>query len=285
MTPIVAMFAQEEVSVRGVRTETGSSTIAASDAREMPGAFGDTMRAVEALPGVTSVVSGLPYFFVRGAPPNNTAYFLDGVRVPLLFHVGLAQSVIHPGLVERVDFLPGAAPAQYGGYAGAIVAGTLKPPNPELHGEANLRLVDAGGLVEAPFADGRGTALAAARYGYPGPVAGLFTKVRLDYWDSAPCPRAGLSSRSSTPSTSVRGLRLLRRSPRRHPLWRRRPHRRRSADHVVIARYSARGRRTMLSRSSPSGRGRWVASLSVTHSRACETRSPHATTAVSFSSP
>jgi TonB family protein len=173
-----------EVTVVGARREIGQTTLSKSDVREMPGAFGDAFRAIEALPGVMPVASGLPYFYVRGAPPNNAGYFVDGIRVPLLFHLGLAQSVIHPGLIDHVDFFPSAAPAQYGGYAGAIIAGRTREPATAFHGEANLRLVDAGALLEAPFAGGRGSALVAGRYGYPGPIVALATDdTRIGYWD------------------------------------------------------------------------------------------------------
>jgi hypothetical protein len=172
-----------EVVVRGERREIGRATLSAADVREMPGAFGDAFRAIEALPSVTPTLSGLPYFFVRGAPPNDNGYFLDGVRIPLLFHVALGPGVIHPGLLERVDFHPGAAPASYGGFAGAIIAGYTRPPAETARGEAHLRLVDAGALIETPFAEGRGTALIAGRYGYPGPVVSAFSNTRLAYWD------------------------------------------------------------------------------------------------------
>jgi TonB family protein len=173
-----------EVTVVGARQEVGQTTLSKRDVREMPGAFGDAFRAIEALPGVTPVASGLPYFYVRGAPPNNAGYFVDGIRVPLLFHLGLAQSVIHPGLVDHVDFFPSAAPASYGGFAGGIIAGQTREPATALHGEANVRLVDAGALLESPFADGRGTALVAGRYGYPGPIVALATDdMKLGYWD------------------------------------------------------------------------------------------------------
>lgn len=49
-----------------------------------------------------------PFFYVRGAPPGNLGYFIDGVRVPYLFRIGFGPSVIHPGLVERVELYPGA---------------------------------------------------------------------------------------------------------------------------------------------------------------------------------
>jgi hypothetical protein len=173
-----------EVTVVGVRHEIGQTTLSKADVREMPGAFGDAFRAIEALPGVAPLASGIPYFFIRGAPPNNAGYFLDGIRIPLLFHLGLAQSVIHPGLVDHVDFFPSAAPARYGGYAGGIIAGQTREPATAFHGEANVRLVDAGALLEAPFADGRGTALVAGRYGYPGPIIALANDdMKIGYWD------------------------------------------------------------------------------------------------------
>ncbi|MDF2695493.1 MAG: tonB family protein [Labilithrix sp.] len=173
----------DEVTVRGKRHEIGQTTLSATDVREMPGAFGDPFRAIDALPGVTPMVSGLPYFFIRGAPPSNNGYFLDGIRVPLLFHVALGPGVVHPGLLDRVDFYPGAAPASYGRFAGAVIAGQTREPATTLHGAANVRLVDAGALLESPFAGGRGSALAAGRYGYPGPVVGAFSDVTLGYWD------------------------------------------------------------------------------------------------------
>ena len=98
-----------------MRHEIGETTLSATDVREMPGAFGNPFRAIEALPGVVPVVSGLPFFYIRGAPPNDNAYYVDGIRVPLLFHVGIGEGVIHPALIDRVDFYPGAAPASYGG--------------------------------------------------------------------------------------------------------------------------------------------------------------------------
>ena len=58
-----------EVTVVGARREVGQTSLSKSDVREMPGAFGDAFRAIEALPGVTPLASGIPYFYVRGAPP------------------------------------------------------------------------------------------------------------------------------------------------------------------------------------------------------------------------
>lgn len=155
-----------------------------AEVRLLPGAFGDPFRAVEALPGVTPIASGIPYFFVRGAPPGNVGYFLDGIRVPLLYHLGLGPSVVHPAIVDRVDLYPGGYPAQFGRFAGAIVSGETRQPRPDVNGEAQVRLVDAGAMLEVPFDGGRGSALAGGRYSYTGLLFSVVqSQIQLDYWD------------------------------------------------------------------------------------------------------
>ncbi len=174
----------EEVTVRGLRPAPGATSLGRAEVRQLPGAFGDPFRAIESLPGVTPIVSGLPFFYVRGAPPGNVGYFLDGVRVPYLFHVGAGPSVIHPGMVESVDLYPGGYPARYGRFAGGIVAAETTKPRTDLHGEGNIRIFDVGALVEGGFAGGKGTALVAGRYSYTAAILSLIAKdTTLDYRD------------------------------------------------------------------------------------------------------
>ena len=172
------------MNVRGVVAPPGATTMSRAEVRLLPGAFGDPFRAVEALPGVTPIASGLPYFFVRGAPPGNVGYYLDGMRVPLLYHLGLGPSVVHPAIVDRVDLYSGGYPAQFGRYAGAVVSGETRAPRQEINGEAQIRLVDAGAMLEVPFDGGKGSALAGGRYSYTGLLFTLAqSDLRLDYWD------------------------------------------------------------------------------------------------------
>ena len=87
----------DEIRVQGHRREVGGTTMRREEAREIPGAFGDPARFVEAMPGVVPTTSGLQAFYIRGAPPETTGYFIDGVPVPVLYHIGFGPSVIHPG--------------------------------------------------------------------------------------------------------------------------------------------------------------------------------------------
>ena len=183
-TPRAATQGPTEITVYGERKAPGVSTLTRAEVRQLPGAFGDPFRAIEGLPGVTPIVSGIPFFYVRGAPPGNIGYFLDGVRVPYLYHVGLGPSVIHPGMVERVDLYPGGYPAQYGRFAGGIVSAESTAPRNDLHGEGNIRLFDLGAMAETGFAGGKGAALIGGRYSYTAAVLSLIARdVRLDYRD------------------------------------------------------------------------------------------------------
>ncbi len=175
------------VVVRGGKGAVGApitESLARTEVRQLPGAFGDPFRALEVATGVTPIVSGLPYFYVRGAPPGNVGYYFDGVRVPYLFHFGLGPSVIQPALVARTDIHKGGYPAALGRWAGGVVDSTAAAPAERAHGEGQLRIIDAGGLVEAPFANGRGTALAGGRYSYTSALFSLLdSSTSLDYRD------------------------------------------------------------------------------------------------------
>lgn len=171
-----------EIEVQGER-RAGARPLARAEARQLPGAFGESFRAIEMFPGVTPTLSGAPYFYVRGAPPGNLGYFLDDIRLPALFHVLAGPSVVHPGLVDSVDFYAGPYPARYGRFAGGVVAGQLREPTRELHGELNVRAYDSSALVEVPLTERTGLTLG-GRYSYADPVAHLFApEISVLYWD------------------------------------------------------------------------------------------------------
>ena len=179
-----------EVVVQGERPPRDGSELSARETRQLPGAFGDPFRAVEAIPGVAPVVSGLPYFFVRGAPPGNVGYFLDGIRVPLLYHVFAGPSVVHPSFIDRVELYRGGYPARYGRYAGGIVAADSAKLRRDWHGEASVRLIDAGAMAEAPLPGGRGGLLIGGRYSYTAAILSELSSLlpglgstKLEYWD------------------------------------------------------------------------------------------------------
>src|SRR5688572_31753171 len=106
----------EEVHVSGKRDRRAPTEqrLSRSEIRDTPGAFGDPFRAIDVSPSLVPFLSGIPYFFVRGAPPSSVGYYVDDVRVPYLFHFGLGPGVIHPALIDEVSLHPAAFPGRYG---------------------------------------------------------------------------------------------------------------------------------------------------------------------------
>ena len=155
-----------------------------AQARELPGAFGDPIRAVDSLPGVVPTISGLPIFStIRGAPPASVGYVVDGVEVPLLFHAFLGPSVLHPGMLSGVVLQSAPADVRYGGSAGAVIVAEPSAPASNFRGEASLRLFDAGAVIEAPFAGGAGSALVAGAIAFTGLLYSALTNEQFGYWD------------------------------------------------------------------------------------------------------
>jgi len=172
-----------EVTVEGERVPPGSVSLGRRDIRDMPGVLGDPYRIIEVQPGVTPTVSGLPYFFIRGAPPGNVGYSFDGIQVPLLFHIGGGPSVIPPSMVQRVELHLGPYPASYGRVAGAIVGADAAPPSVEWRGEGSLRLGDLAGFAEGPVSEDV-TVLVGGRYSIGAfVVSKLVPSVDLGYGD------------------------------------------------------------------------------------------------------
>ena len=173
-----------DVDVAGEKTPPGSHKLSKRDITDVPGVLGDPYRAIEIEPGVTPVASGIPYYFIRGAPPGNTGYFFNGIRVPLLFHVGGGPSVVNPGMVQSVELDMGPFPVARGRYAGAIIDAETVPPRDEWRGELAFRTVDLGGLVEGPLPDHAGSLLVGGHYAVGAPLlSALVPNLALDYWD------------------------------------------------------------------------------------------------------
>ncbi|MBZ4413167.1 TonB-dependent receptor [Myxococcus sp. XM-1-1-1] len=153
------------------RTEVSRVTLHEQELREVPGTMGDPFRVVMLMPGVTTLASGLSYPVVRGVQPAASAFFVDGVRVPFLYHLMLGNAVVYPDLVESLDFQVGVPSARYGSLLGGAVDAHVSRPREEgLHGSAYADLIQAGAFLEVPIPETGTTVAAAARVSYTGLV-------------------------------------------------------------------------------------------------------------------
>lgn len=168
---------------RAVPEPSAATVLDAREVRDLPGLQGDPYRIVETLPGVVPLLSGLPFNYVRGAPPAGTITLWDEIPIPSLFHVAAGPSTIHAARLGAIRLWPGVAPARYGRHVGGVIAGEPATIAPRLGGEVELRLLDVNGMITVPI-DARHVVRASGRFGYPGLIVGAaFPGVELEYWD------------------------------------------------------------------------------------------------------
>ncbi len=141
-----------------------STKVEADQARRVAGTSGDVLKIVENLPGVARPTAGSGQVVVWGAAPEDTRVYVDGMRIPLLYHFGGFRSVIHSDFVRSVELIPGGYGAQYGrGLGGLVKVDTRDPASDRLHGSAAVDLIDASAAVTGPIANKFTAAIAARR--------------------------------------------------------------------------------------------------------------------------
>jgi len=143
-------------------------TLTHEDIAASPGAMGDPVRALQNVPAVSRTPLDTGWLLVRGGNPDDTGLFLDGVRIPLLYHLGGFTSVLHPEMIEALHFYPGAPPARNS----RAISGAAALESRRMAGDARAMA-------------GVNTAWAHAFAEFPlGEKAGLAASVRRSYLDA-----------------------------------------------------------------------------------------------------
>ncbi|MFO0723829.1 MAG: TonB family protein [Myxococcota bacterium] len=140
------------------RKEVSRRTIEVEEMRRIPGAQGDAIRVIQNLPGVARTPFGLGLLVVRGAPPQSTGVFLDGHRIPLLFHfggVGGVTSVINSRALSEINFQPGGFSPEFGRLSGGVIElVTREPVTDRVHGEAQVDFITLVPINVALYLEG-----------------------------------------------------------------------------------------------------------------------------------
>jgi hypothetical protein len=187
-------------------------TMTVEEIKEVPGSFGDSVRALTSLPGINSAFGG---FFgplvIRGANPSSNNYLVDDVPVDNPLHFGGLHCVINTNLIKDIDVYSSAFPAQFGSATAAIInINTIDEVN-EFGGYTNLSLLTADALVRTPIltdkfgrlitdtpshlekeegVENRGYFIVSGRYGYitlaikaAELISGKEVPISPEYWD------------------------------------------------------------------------------------------------------
>lgn len=140
----------------------------------VPGTFGDPIRVIQSLPGLARTPFATGFLLIRGSNPDDSGVFIDGHRVPLLFHFLGGPSILNAEFLDRVDLYPGGFPARYGRSIGGIVSvETRSSESDGIHGSADVDFLDAGGYLRMPLGD-KGSLAVAGRRSYLDAFLGAF---------------------------------------------------------------------------------------------------------------
>ena len=184
-----------ETVVEGEREvlEVTKRTLQRQQMTSVPGTFGDPIRVIQTLPGLARTPFGLGFLVIRGSNPDDTAIYIDGHRVPQLFHFLGGPSILNAEFLESIDLYPSGYPARFGRSHGGVVAVETRATKSDgIHGQADVDLLDAGGYVRAPLGK-RGSFGIAGRRSYvdtllplvlPEPSPGSTRVVVPVYWDA-----------------------------------------------------------------------------------------------------
>lgn len=169
-------YSSFETTIVGDKAKRDGSqkTLSQKEFLSMPGANGDPVKAVQNLPGVNRVQSFSSQVVIQGAAPKDTAYDIDGHRIPLVFHFGGMSSVVMPEALDQVDYLSSGYGAYYSRALGGIISlqTESKETLPRQHkGFFFVDSLKAGGMYERQI-DESSSILVGGRVSYIGFVLG-----------------------------------------------------------------------------------------------------------------
>ena len=160
------VFSTDEVVVQEDRNRdrTAKTVITGKELANVPGSAGDPLRAMQALPGITTADDANSNPAIRGSGPDDNAYYVDFLRAGYLFHMGGRESVINSDLVQDFNIYTSSFGPEFANATGGIIDVRLRNPRKDrIGGKLNLSMLEADALIEGPVTEKQSFYLAARR--------------------------------------------------------------------------------------------------------------------------
>jgi TonB dependent receptor/Carboxypeptidase regulatory-like domain/TonB-dependent Receptor Plug Domain len=150
------------------------TTLNRDEIRNTPGSGGDILRAVNALPSVTSLSAEFGDYIVRGGKVDENLVFIDNIPVAdfTIFSdkydngKGGRASILAPDVIQRADFSAGGFGVRYGDKMSSVLDIALREANRKR--VQGVFFIDSGGAglsLDIPFGK-RGSWLTSVRRSY-----------------------------------------------------------------------------------------------------------------------
>lgn len=147
----------------------GQIEISMNDVKTLPSFMGeaDILKAIQLLPGVSSVSEGGQGFYVRGGSPDQNLVLYDDVPIYNASHLFGFFSVFNSDAVKSANLIKGSMPAYYGGRMSSVLEITANEGNNEkFKMNGGIGLISSRLEIETPFHKKKGSLMIAGRRTY-----------------------------------------------------------------------------------------------------------------------
>ena len=175
LSEVVVKAKREDDNVKAIEMSVNKVDI--KTLKKIPALLGevDLVRAIQMLPGVSTVGEGATGFNVRGGGVDQNLVLLDDAPVYNSSHLLGFFSVFNPDAVKDVKLVKGGIPAQYGGRASSILDVRMKEGNTKrLEINGGIGLIFSRLSIEAPIIKDKASFIVAARRSYADVLARPF---------------------------------------------------------------------------------------------------------------
>jgi len=111
----------------------------------------DVIKTLKTLPGVAAGMELTSGLYVHGGDGSDNLFLLDGVPLFQVAHLGGVFSSFNTESIQSLEFYQSGFPPRYGGRMSSVVDITTKNGGPQLHGAANLGILDGQVSVGGPL--------------------------------------------------------------------------------------------------------------------------------------
>ncbi len=169
LTPLAVEGEALEVVADRIPQRSSKITLSHREVSASPGAQGDALRVVQALPGVVTAYGGSGMFYIRGSSLEDNGFWINSLPVGYLYHWGGLRSALNPALIEDFNLFLGGFQVEYPDRLGGMLDIRLRTPrNDRLHQQYNIGTFESSFLIEGPVgaAGGSDSFYIAARRSY-----------------------------------------------------------------------------------------------------------------------
>lgn len=150
-------------------TKMGQIELQIDQIKTLPAFMGevDVIKAIQLLPGVSSISEGGQGFYVRGGGPDQNLVLLDEGVVYNAAHLFGFFSVFNSDAVKSVNLIKGGMPANYGGRLSSVLEVNMNEGNNKgFHIKGGIGAISSRFTIEGPLVKNRGSFIISGRRTY-----------------------------------------------------------------------------------------------------------------------